>query len=98
MIAGTDNDNGTTMQERRQYVRTAFRAHVKLMHPDGGEYEVEMRDMSDGGVFLKIDNLDDFPIGQTVRIQSLDIEDAPVLSARVVRHESEGIGLMFNDE
>jgi hypothetical protein len=68
------------------------------MHPVVGEYDVEMRDMSDGGVFLLTTNRDDFPIGEVVQIQALDIEDAPVLSARVVRHEPTGIGLMFTEE
>jgi len=83
------------MDEKRKHIRTAFRAHVKLMHPAIGEYDVEMRDMSDGGVFLLTENLDKFPIGEVLQIQALDIEDAPVLTARVVRHESAGIGLMF---
>jgi hypothetical protein len=86
------------MGERRKHIRIAFRAHVKLVHPVVGEHDVEMRDMSDGGVFLLTTNHDDFPIGEVVRIQALDIEDAPILTARVVRHESTGIGLMFIEE
>ena len=86
------------MSEKRKHVRTAFRAHVKITHPEAGEHDVEMRDMSDGGVFLLTENHAAFPIGAVVQIQSLDIEDAPILSARVVRHESTGIGLMFSEE
>jgi hypothetical protein len=86
------------MRERRQHIRTAFRAHVKLMHPGVGEFDVEMRDMSDGGLFLLTTRHDDFPIGEVVRIQALDIEDAPVLTARVMRHEATGIGLMFTED
>jgi c-di-GMP-binding flagellar brake protein YcgR len=86
------------MHERRRHVRIAFGAHIKLMHPVVGELDVEMRDMSDGGVFLLTANRDDFPIGELVQIQALDIEDAPILSARVVRHEPTGIGLMFIEE
>lgn len=86
------------MRERRNHIRTAFRAHVKLMHPVAGDCEVEMRDLSDGGVFLFTANRDDYPVGEVVKIQSLDIEDAPVLSARVMRHEADGIGLMFIED
>jgi hypothetical protein len=86
------------MRERRKHIRTAFRAHVKLMHPVAGDCDVEMRDMSDGGVFVFTANRDDYPVGEVVRIQSLDIEDAPVLSARVMRHEADGIGLMFIED
>jgi hypothetical protein len=68
------------------------------MHPVAGDCDVEMRDMSDGGVFVFTANRDDYPVGEVVRIQSLDIEDAPVLSARVMRHEADGIGLMFIED
>jgi hypothetical protein len=68
------------------------------MLPSVGEYDVELRDLSDGGLFLFTANHDRFPIGEVVQIQSLDIEDAPVLAARVMRHEPDGIGLMFLEE
>jgi len=68
------------------------------MHPAVGEFDVEMRDMSDGGLFLLTTRHDDFPIGEVVQIQALDIEDAPVLTARVMRHEATGIGLMFTED
>lgn len=68
------------------------------MLPSVGEYDVELRDLSDGGLFLFTTNHGRFPIGEIVQIQSLDIEDAPVLSARVMRHEPDGIGLMFLEE
>jgi hypothetical protein len=82
-------------QERRQHIRTAFDGLVKLMHPSVGELEVNMRDMSDGGVFLLTGNLPDLPVGERVRIQALDIDDGPVLEAEIVRWETAGIGLMF---
>jgi hypothetical protein len=67
------------------------------MHPAVGELQVGMRDMSDGGVFLFTGDRNDLAIGDTVEIQALDIEDAPVLKARIVRREPDGIGLMFLD-
>jgi hypothetical protein len=33
--------------------------------------------------------------GDEVQVQAEDIEDAPVLRARVVRLEADGVGLMF---
>lgn len=85
------------MHEKRQYIRTAFTAGIRLIHPSVGELQVSMRDMSDGGVFLFTGDQVDLDIGETVQIQALDIEDAPVLSARIVRREPAGIGLMFLD-
>lgn len=67
------------------------------MHPAVGELRVNMRDMSDGGVFLYTGDRTDLAVGDTVRIQALDIEDAPILAARIVRREADGVGLMFID-
>lgn len=83
------------MQEKRQHIRTAFSAEIRLIHPAVGELKVNMRDMSDGGVFLFTGDRVDLSVGDTVQIQALDIEDAPILSARVMRRDPEGVGLMF---
>ena len=40
------------MIEKRKHVRTEFNGRVKIMHPLLGEVEHEMRDISNGGVFL----------------------------------------------
>ena len=85
-------------QEKRKHVRTAFSARVKLMHPAVGELEVTMRDMSDGGVFLLTGDRSDLPMGERVQIQALDIAEAPVLDAEIVRCEPTGIGLKFSED
>jgi len=85
------------MQEKRKHIRTAFSANVRLMHASIGVLDVQMRDMSDGGVFLFTGDRVDLPVGSLVQIQALDIEDAPVLSAQIVRREIAGIGLMFSE-
>ena len=87
-----------TEQERRQYVRTAFVAGVRITHTTIGSLDVKMRDLSDGGVFLFTGDRVDLPVGERVEIMALDIEDAPVLSARIVRRDSTGIALMFCED
>ncbi len=86
------------MQEKRKYIRTAFGANVRLMHANIGTLDVEMRDMSDGGVFLFTGDRVDLPVGERVKIQALDMEDAPLLEVQIVRRDSEGIALMFIED
>lgn len=86
------------MDEKRKHIRTAFSANVKFMHASVGELDLKMRDMSDGGVFLFSTDLADLPLGEVVQIQALDIEDAPLLNAIIVRRETDGIGLQFVEE
>ena len=83
------------MHEKRQFIRTEFNGNVKLMHERFGELEVEMRDLSDGGIFLFVAQDLGVAIGENVMLQSLDIEEAPVLTAEVVRIEANGIALKF---
>lgn len=84
------------MHEKRKHIRTEFSGHVRLMHASfDGDIELVMRDMSDGGVFLFSGEQVDLPVGERVQIQSLDIDDAPLLEAQVVRCDQTGIALMF---
>ncbi|MFQ5643791.1 MAG: PilZ domain-containing protein [Thiogranum sp.] len=84
--------------ERRKHVRTAFTADVRLVHASVGTLDVKMRDLSDGGVFLLTADSVDLPPGERVEIRALDVEGAPVLSARVVRRDSTGIALILSDD
>jgi hypothetical protein len=83
------------MSEKRGDLRTAFRASVRLEHPDAGEHEVVTRDMSHSGLFLVWSKPFDIRAGDVVTVQSLDIDDAPLIRARVVRVESGGIAVMY---
>ena len=86
------------MVEKRKHVRTEFSGRVKIMHPQLGSVEHEMRDISNGGVFLYTVEPLGLPVGEVVRVQAQDLEDAPVLNARVVRVEPRGIALMFEED
>ena len=86
------------MVEKRKHVRTEFNGMVRLMHPSLGTVETRMRDISNGGVFLFTGDSVGLPVGERVRLQALDMEDAPVLAARIVRTETQGIALMFEQD
>ena len=85
------------MVEKRQHLRTAFNGRVMVTHPEFGSLEACMRDISNGGVFLFTGDQVDLPLGSELTIQALDIEDAPVLTAEIVRKEAAGIALMFKE-
>lgn len=69
-----------------------------VRHDTIGEKVFEMRDLSDGGIFVIVDN-EVFPeVGSQVevQVQGLPIV-APVRTMRVVRQSSEGFGLEFTE-
>ena len=87
------------MEEKRQHIRTTVSASVKLMHPSFGSLKVKTRDMSHGGLFIMTGGELDLPIGTEVSIQALDMfEEAPIVKAKIVRVESQGVALQFTSE
>lgn len=86
------------MTDKRQYMRTPFKATVKLLLSEKGEVQLTMEDMSNGGVFLLTENIEPPPLGSIVKVQVQGMmADAPLISAKVVRVTREGIGLQFID-
>ena len=87
------------MQERRYYKRKLVNARVRLYHANFDVVEGSTRDISDGGVFVVVEE-DDFKpeLGDvvTVQVQGLPVP-APELRMVVVRQSVDGFGLQFAD-
>jgi len=85
------------MLEKRKDIRTEFSGRVKLIHESFGEQEAKLHDLSNGGLFVLVG--EDLELGleggSTLKVQSLDIEDAPIIDAEIVRLEPRGIALKF---
>lgn len=86
------------MPDQRKHLRTSMSARILVRHPDLGEAVFNMRDLSDGGIFVAVDN-GDFPeVGSLVEVQVQGLPvAAPVRQMRVVRSSGEGFGLEFVD-
>ncbi|MDR9425765.1 MAG: PilZ domain-containing protein [Marinobacter sp.] len=88
-----------TADDRRQHVRTAMAARVKIIHESLGEFVFSTSDISDGGLFIAMED-DAFKpeLGDrvTVQVQGLPVP-APVLEMRVVRRTEDGLGLEFEN-
>lgn len=84
------------MPEQRRYVRTNMSARVMVRHADVGEHVFTMRDLSDGGIFVFVEN-EPFPeVGSEVEVQVQGLPvPAPVRRMKVVRQGSDGYGLAF---
>jgi hypothetical protein len=85
------------MDNHRGSVRTTLKMRLRIEHPIHGELMVTTRDVSEGGVFVLIDQTQgELHIGEQVQgqVQGLPIE-APVLTMEVIRVEPMGVGLRF---
>jgi c-di-GMP-binding flagellar brake protein YcgR len=89
----------TSGSEQRRHLRIGLVVDIELTLPDHGKVTVRTRNISDGGLFLVLDDVEMPPIGTEVQVrlknQLGDGEDPPVNRAMVVRHEPDGIGLAF---
>lgn len=83
--------------DRREHMRTAMSAKVKVIHPILGEFVFSTRDISDGGVFIVVDATPFEPeLGDTVTVQVQGLPvPAPILEMVVVRKTRDGFGLQF---
>lgn len=82
---------------RREHIRTALNAKVKVTHDTLGEGVFSTRDISDGGIFVVIEDSGFVPeTGDvvTVQVQGLPVP-APELTMVVVRKSNDGFGLQF---
>lgn len=86
------------MNNQREHVRTPFVCRIRLDHETLGTWEVQTRDVSDGGVFVWLEPEQVPPIGTVVTGQVQGLTGAaPELRMEVVRIEAGGMGLKFLD-
>lgn len=82
--------------DKRIHKRIHLPATVKLMHPDIGEVRLKARDVSDGGVYLYCDDPELLPIGSEAMMQAINEDmEMPIIDVKIVRKDSEGMGLEF---
>lgn len=88
-----------SVDDRREYCRTAMSAKVKVNHEQLGEFVFSTRDISDGGVFIVVDDEPFAPeMGDKIKVQVQGLPvQAPVLNMVVVRITNDGYGLQFDE-
>ena len=80
----------------RQYPRIEHHAKVRVIISPGNERVLEMSDFSEGGLFVACPTRGFLILGDEVEVQTLEMEDAPVIKSKVVRFvEKKGFALEF---
>ena len=86
--------------ENRKHLRIGLIVEIELTLPNKDLVNVRTRNISDGGLYLFLDEVEELPpLGTevTVRLKNQlgDGEEPPTNRAKVVRHEDDGVGLEF---
>ena len=90
------NDN--TSNDQRQHPRIEVQVEVKLSFLEEGSRTVITRNVSKGGLYMELNNPDDYPMGEMVHLQFDDPLNNDVRTdkdAIIVRHANDGIAVAF---
>jgi len=87
-------------RERREHERVTIEGWASLHHPLLGTITAEVRDISAGGMSLRLDEDNNFfvmmELEATIHSRAMNAL-APPLSVQVVRVQHRRVGLRFND-
>lgn len=75
-----------TTNNRRDH-RLKHRAKIKFYAEPNIEMTLEMRDFSDSGLYAFCTDTSNIKLDEQVEVQTLEIEDAPILPSKVKRIE-----------
>lgn len=80
----------TTINNRR-HQRLKHRAKISFFAEPNVEQTLDMRDFSDSGLYLFCSDTSHINLDDSVEVQTLEIDDAPILPSKVKRIE-ENVG------
>jgi len=87
------------MMEKREHPRIELPVLVELQHPSIGRRTCVVRDVSEGGVFVQIEDVALRPgskIKLTIRsANTVDTQPTPTVDMEVVRSQADGLGCRF---
>lgn len=91
-------ENVILMTNKRRQLRHLVNAPVKLSHSTFGEIKAVTGDISNTGVFIRVDDKPTLPKGAHIKLQFLSSVYPNVsFNTRVVRVTDDGFGLVFVD-
>ncbi|MFK7863008.1 MAG: PilZ domain-containing protein [Pseudohongiellaceae bacterium] len=90
------------MEELRRHRRLQIPLRVEIRHPVIGTLEVPAADISDGGIFIKVDECFQLNLAESVIVRTLELgpnadETGPPLVMKVVRKTTDGMGLRLEE-
>jgi hypothetical protein len=88
-------------REQRRHPRINLQIEVELITPDLGSLTLQSGNLSNSGLFLCVEQSIPLQVGSEVCVrlkQALGDGEPPLVKARVVRVEEQGIGLQFDED
>lgn len=85
-------------ENQRQFPRKEIQIEVLLRFPENNSRTVITRDVSEGGLFMRLNDAENYPMGEMVNVRFkdplADFEDTEK-DAIIVRHTDDGIAIAY---
>lgn len=85
-------------ENQRQFPRQAIQIEVQLRFPENNFRTVITRDVSEGGLFMRLKDTENYPMGEMVNLRFKDplsdFEDTEK-DGIIVRHTDDGIAVAY---
>ena len=85
-------------ENHRQHPRQEIQIEVELSFLEDTARTVITRDMSEGGLFMRLNNADHYPMGEMVSLNFKDPLDDYATTSKdgiIVRHTDDGIAVAY---
>jgi len=80
----------------RRHERVKHRAKIRVMTRPEEVYVLDMNDFSESGLYVLTEDNTIVELGDTVEVQTLELDDAPILPSKVIRVDKLGFAVEFD--
>jgi len=80
----------------RRHERVKHRAKIRVITHSEGVYELDMQDFSESGLYVVTENNSIVKLGDSIEVQTLELDDAPILPSKVMRVDKRGFAVEFD--
>lgn len=88
-------DKSMATINNRRHERIKHRASIRVATNPEQVHVLDMRDFSESGMYLACTEKNVVTVGDEVEVQTLELEDAPILKSKVMRVDKDGFAVEF---
>jgi len=79
----------------RRHERVKHRAKIRVYISPEQKLIYELQDFSESGLYVKCEDTSVVKLGDIIEVQTLELDDAPILPSKVVRIDKIGFAVEF---
>jgi len=80
---------------KRRHERIKHRAKIRVYISPEQELIYDLQDFSESGLYVRCEDTSVVELGDIIEVQTLELDDAPILPSKVVRIDKIGFAVEF---